>query len=268
MPYQRGYSFAGRVMLMLPLVALFLAAAWYWARGQLPALIKGRPLGEAQVISGAFFLAAPLLSAGAVVSGAGAFRYAEVYYLLLLAAPLLMVQWLFSRPRVTAGRVVEASVVSAGLLAVTLASFAVLSSEPISRWGHLQESDESAAAWAASHIEAPYFADNFTSGLILLENRRSPIVPLQVSREKTGEVLYSGVDALAKNLRVAGAELALLTGRSVEAKPDSGAFRTLKTTDFFVRPIPNYDFGVEPYGLVYDDGSNRLITLGPPDDEP
>jgi hypothetical protein len=255
-------------MLMLPLVALFLAAAWFWARSQLPALIKGRPLSEGQVISGAFFLAAPLLSAGAVVSGAGAFRYAEVYYLLLLAAPLLMVQWLFSRPRLTRFRVAEATVVATGLLAVTLVSFAVLASEPISSWGHLQKSDVSAANWAADHIETPYFADNFTSGLILLENRKSPIVPLQMSRDETAAVLYSGADKLAQSLRASGAVLALLSGRSVKSATGEGDFRTLKTTDFFIQPIPNYDFGVEPYGQVYDDGKNRLITLGPAADEP
>ena len=267
-PYQRGYSLAGRIMLMLPLVALFLAAAWFWARSQLTALIKGRTLSEGQVISGAFFLAAPLLSAGAVVSGAGAFRYAEVYYLLLLAAPLLMVQWLFSRPRLTRIRVAEATVVATGLLAVTLVSFAVLASEPISSWGHLQKSDVSAANWAADHIETPYFADNFTSGLILLENRKSPIVPLQMSRDETAAVLYSGADKLAQSLRASGAALALLSGRSVESATGNGDFRTLKTTDFFIQPIPDYDFGVEPYGQVYDDGKNRLITLGPAADEP
>jgi len=263
-PYQRGYSFAGRVMLMLPLVALFLAAAWFWARSQLPALIRGRPLSEAQVISGAFFLGAPLLSAGAVVSGAGAFRYAEVYYLLLLAAPLLLVQWLFSRPTLTRGRVAEATIVAGGLLAVTLVSFAVLASEPISRWGHLQRSDLSAAGWAAEYIDEPYFADNFTSGLILLDNRKSPIVPLQVSRDDTAAVLYGGAGSLTEHLRAAGAALALLSDRSVESATADGAFRTLKTTDFFVQPIPDYDFSVQPYGRVYDDGRNRVITLGLP----
>ena len=263
-PYQRGYSLAGRIMLMLPLVALFLAAAWFWARDQLPALIRGRSLSEGQVISGAFFLTAPLLSAGAVVAGAGAFRYAEVYYLLLLAAPLLMMQWLFSRPRLTRLRVAEAGAVAASLLAVTLVSFAVLASEPISGWGHLQRSDVSAAAWAAQRIDRPYFADNFTSGLILLENRKSPIVPLQVSRDDTAEVLYSGADNLAESWRAAGAALALLSGRSVEAAPGEQDYRTLKTTDFFIQPIPDYDFGVEPYGQVYDDGRNTVITLGTP----
>ena len=246
------------------LSAIFLAAAWFWARDQIPALIRGRSLSEGQVISGAFFLAAPLLSAGAIVAGAGAFRYAEVYYLLLLAAPLLMVQWLFSGPGLTRLRVTEAGVVSGGLLAVTLVSFAVLASEPISSWGHLQRSDVSAAAWAAQRIDRPYFADNFTSGLILLENRKSQIVPLQVSREDTAAVLYSGVDRLAQNLRATGAALALLSGRSVEAAPGEGDYRALKTTDFFIQPIPDYDFGVEPYGQVYDDGKNRVIVLGTP----
>ena len=86
--------------------------------------------------------------------------------------------------------------------------------------------------------------------------------------QETAAVLYSGADKLAQSLRASGAVLALLSGRSVESATGNGDFRTLKTTDFFIRPIPDYDFGVEPYGQVYDDGKNRLITLGPAADEP
>jgi hypothetical protein len=260
--YQRGYSFAGRVLLMLPLVALCLAAAWLWARSHLVALIKGRPLSEEQIISGAFCLAAPLLSIGAITAGAGAFRYPETYYLLLLAVPLMLVQWLFSRGRLTRGALVEGTVVVVSLLIITFISFPVLAREPISKWGRLQGSDVSVAAWAARNIQEPYFADNFTSGLILLENQRSPIVSLQGSMAEMGETLYNGTDLFAQELRDEGAILALLSARSMATTSPEEGFRALKTAEYFIQPIPNYDFGVPPYGRVYDDGRNTVITLG------
>jgi hypothetical protein len=261
--YQTGYSFAGRILLMLPLVALFLAAAWLWARSHLFALVRGRALNEGQIISGAFCLAVPFLSIGAIVAGAGAFRYPEAYFLLLLAAPLMLVQWLFSRSRLTRGVLMEGTVVAVSLLIITFISFPVLAREPISKWGRLQESDLSVADWSARNIQEPYFADNFTSGLILLENHESPIVSLQGSTTELGEALYNGVAPFAQALRDEGAALALLSGRSVASSSPEEDFRTLKTTEYFIQPIPNYDFGVPPYGRVYDDGRNTVITLGP-----
>lgn len=266
--YQLGYSFTGRVMLMLPLVALFLTGAWLWVRTHAASLIRGRPLSEAQVIAGAFFLAVPILFIAAVISGAGAFRYPEMYLLLLLAVPLMLMQWLFSRDRLTPIRTVQGTLIAGILLIITVASFAVLARQPISRWGRLEQSDVSAAAWAARNIEEPYFADNFTTGLILLEDPSSPIVPLEGNTSVVGEAIYNGRDRFASELRAQGAQLALLNGRSVAAASPEHGFRALKTTDFFIEPIPNYDYDTAPFGRVYDDGRNSVITLGLSAEEP
>ncbi|MFQ5472186.1 MAG: hypothetical protein ACE5FA_04780, partial [Dehalococcoidia bacterium] len=260
--YQVGYSFFGRVMLMLPLVALFLTAAWLWARTHVANLISGRALSEAQVIAGALFLTVPILGFAAVVSGAGAFRFPEMYLLLLLAAPLMLIQWLTSGDRLTPTRMVQGTLIAASLLIITITSFVVLARQPISRWGYLERSDVSVASWAARNIEEPYFVDNFITGLILLEDASSPIVPLEGNVVAVEEAIYNGRDRFTSELRARGAQLALLSGRSVAAASPGAGLRTIKITDFFIEPIPDYDYDAPPLGRVYDDGTNKVIMLG------
>lgn len=261
-PYQVGYSPIGRIMLMLPLVAISLTGGWVWLRSQPITLLMRRPLSEQEVIAGALYIAAPALLVAGIISGAGGFRYPEAYFLMLMGTPLLLFQHVFRAGSVTRLRLLEGTLLAAGLLIVTASSFVVLSQEPISRWAFLDRSDESTAQWAAKNINEPYFADNFFTGLILLENPHADIVSLEGDVKTIGETFYGGRDRLAGELRDRGAELAVLSRKTIADESPAKSFRALKTTDFFIGPIPDYDFDVAPYGRVYDDGRNRVITLG------
>lgn len=263
-PDQVGYSLLGRVLLMLPLVVLLLAGTWLFARTHVARLMDGRSPSQRQIVCGALYLAVPFVLFGAVAAGTGSFRYPEAYFLLLLAVPLMLFQRLSLLRQLTRGAAGEGAAIGLTLVVVAFASFFVLAREPISRWVHVNDSDRSVASWAANHVSTPYFADNFTTGLILLENYSSPIVPLQGAVADVEAAVYNGPDRFAQELRSRGAGLAVLNGRSIASAPAEDEFKTLKTTDFFIPPIPRYDFGGPPYGRVYDDGTDSVITLGPP----
>jgi hypothetical protein len=259
--YQVGYSLAGRVALVAPVVALMVAGLVLWMRSQLR---RNTRLSETELIAGSLFLASPGLAILSVA--AGEFRFAEAGFLVTVATPLL---WTlsFERALTRQARVLHGMVATL-LVLISVFSLGIVARDPITRYALVRASDERIASWAAEQIQKPFFADMFLSALILDSNPRADVISLegvQQTLEELGDVIYSGEDAFVRELRRRGAQLAIINFRNIDAKDQHDIEHAILTANFFMNPLPNYPFN-GPFlgGIVYSSGENRVLLLSGP----
>jgi hypothetical protein len=131
----------------------------------------------------------------------------------------------------------------------------------VRRFNEVRPTDTAVARVAAARIQVPYFADAFYTGLILMENHRVAIVPLEGDLRQLGGAIYSGPQGFVSELRARGAELAVLGDRNI-AKPFPLGFRhSLLTPNFMLEPLPDYDLAVLGSAVVYENGESRVLVL-------
>jgi hypothetical protein len=261
-PYQVGYSLAGRLANVAPMASLMLVATWLWLGDHLlPLLLKKRPLREADVILGALYLAAltvPILS----VVTYGFISWSQPVYLLIIVVPALLLAHVGRAERIGPGGF-PAGAAAAALLLLVVAGWSqtALLRDPVRRFNEVRPTDTAVARVAAARIQVPYFADAFYTGLILMENHRVAIVPLEGDLRQLGGAIYSGPQGFVSELRARGAELAVLGDRNI-AKPFPLGFRhSLLTPNFMLEPLPDYDLAVLGSAVVYENGESRVLVL-------
>ncbi len=259
--YQVGYSSAGRVALVAPVVALMVAGLVLWMRNQLR---NNARLSGTELVAGSLFLASPGLAILSVA--AGEFRFAEAGFLVTVATPLL---WTlsFERAPTRHARVLLGTLATL-LVLITMLSLTIVARDPITRYAFVRASDERIASWAAQRVHKPFFADMFLSALILDSNSRADVISLegvQQTLEELGDVIYSGEDAFVRELARRGAKLAVINFRNIDARDQHDLRHAILTANFFMSPLPDYAFkGPFLGGIVYASGENRVLLLSGP----
>ena len=259
--YLVGYPPIIRAALVAQVFVPFVVATWLWISDHLIPLLRKQRLSETDIVISAIYLSVPLLLVGSLI--VGQLRTSEANFLLIIATSLLLARHFFRGESVSRGRIIWGSTIALGLV-VMMASVSLMHvRDPITRYANVQDSDAGVAQWASEKIDEPYFADIFFIGLILMNNVDAEIVPLHGDLEHIVGAIYDSPLGLAGELESRGAQLALLNDRMIDKPSPTGVRHALGVADFFLDPIPDYDYGTPDFAIIYDNGDSRVITLPP-----
>ncbi|MCL0057493.1 hypothetical protein M1N05_00285 [Dehalococcoidales bacterium] len=266
-PLVVGRTIEGRIFQMLPLALLFITASY---------LFSLRLIGRKQtapidlIVDGLYLASIVALSSHLIISGIP--RPTESYYFLSIGTPLMIARHFQYSYR---GAKTHSPLTKRGFLRISplpsrwlllIATFIVtivlssliLASDPLlkERYRDLQ-AQITMAKWVSEKIERRFFADAHFTNLVLIYNPKvnvfSPhVLPFEESLKQFRD-LYSGPSQFASKLAKWNCEIAIIKRNNITS--------ALFLNDVFLKALPNYDFMISPFAIIYTDANNKVILI-------